>query len=118
MFDTRLEMASTWLWWQRDENRKDGEPSARPFSQQPKDVTDPINAVVSRVIRAIDVYDETRDVFRVDLKQVNPQVARLYQGLYPDWETSMTEDKLKELEGTIKVFLHHIRVEGDVPDER
>ncbi len=117
MFDTRLEMAATWLWWERMRTRKLGEPRVDPFEQQPKDVTDPVNAEVAEVIRAMDTYDSVRDIIRVDLHWDRTNTEALYKGLYPDWETSMTEDKLDKLEGTVKVFLHHIRIEGDSPYE-
>jgi hypothetical protein len=108
-------MAATWLWWERQRNRKLGEPVVDPFEQQPPDVTDPVNIEVAEVIRAIDTYDNIRDIIRVDLRQVNTVTAKLYQGLYPDWETSMTQEKLDALEGTVKIMLHHLRVEGDAP---
>lgn len=115
MYDTRLEMASGWLWNFRTDRRMSGQPSVRPFGQQPPDVTEPIEAEVTEILRAVDVYDDVRDIIRVDLRQVKALTAKLYQGLYPDWETSMTQEKLDALEGTVKVMLHHLRVEGDAP---
>jgi hypothetical protein len=106
-------MAATWLWNLRRNNRQLGEPVVVPFCYQPLDVTDPVESEVSEIIRSLDVWDETSDILRVDLKQVKPAMARLYQGLYPDWETSMTQEKLDALEGSVKIMLHHLKVQDD-----
>lgn len=117
MFEGRLEMASTWLWWERMRNRKPGEPVVDPFCQQPKDVTAPVEREVAEVIRSMDVYDSVRDIIRVDMRLIKDHTARLYRGLHPDWEKTMTEEKLKELEGSVMIMLHHVRVEGDSPSD-
>jgi len=115
MYDTRLEMASDWLWRVRQGYRKAGEPVVRPFTQQPEDVTSPIETELSEVIRGMNVYDSVRDIIRVDMRRIREHTVRLYKGLYPDWEQTMTEAKLKELEGSVMMMLHHIKVEGDAP---
>lgn len=115
MYDTRLEMASDWLWRVRQGSRKAGEPSVQPFIYQPTDVKAPLHAELSEVIRSTDVYDSVRDIIRIDMRRIREHTVRLYKGLYPDWEQTMTEAKLKELEGSVMMMLHHVRVEGDAP---
>jgi hypothetical protein len=113
VLDTRLEMASTWFWWHKQRNRVLGEPVVDPFCQQPADVTEPVTTAVAEVIRSMDVYDSTRDIIRVDLRRVPEVTARLYETFHSGVPT---EKQLNDLEGAVKIMLHHLKVEGDAPE--
>lgn len=114
MYATRLEMAADWLWSHRMGRRKLGEPVVDPFCQQPEDVTSPVNAEIAKVIRAVDVYDDVRDILRVDTRRANEVAYKLYKTFHPEAQI-VPDAVLKEVEGAIKIMLHHIRVTGDAP---
>lgn len=118
MYDTRLEMASSWVWDQRRRHRKPGEPVADPFCQQPKDVTEPVEFEVQKVISAVEVYDSVREINRLDTKAL-PEVAMdLYKSLNPDWIQTMTEERLTSLEQMLRISLTKAYVTGDVDYDR
>lgn len=118
MYDTRLEMAASWLWMRRMANRKLGEPVVDPFCQQPEDVTEPVEREVSRIIEAIDTYDLVRNIVRVDAQALNKVALDLYKSIHPDWTQSISEDNLKYLEENIRISLAKAIVTGDVDYNR
>jgi len=117
MYDTRLEMASDWLWDHRKARRSWGEAVTQPFCYQPEDVKDPVHKEVTRIIEAFDVYDDVRQVIRVDMHRVEDVTFKLYKTFNPDAQY-VPDSVLKELEGAIKMMLLDLKVEGDVPYDR
>lgn len=114
MYDTRLEMAAGWLWDHKRNRRVSGEPVAMAYCYQPEDVTEPMEAELLRVIKAVDTYDSVRDVIRVDMRRVKDVSFKLYKTFNPDAQY-VPDSVLKELEGALKMMLLDLKVTGDVP---